>query len=146
MLPDVLIENFGYLLRGAVMTVGLAAATIVPSAVIGMVLALAKVFGGIGVRAAVDVYLYVIRGVPLCPACATGATALRTAIMNILLCVSIAWVRGRRVHRRERRRTRRPTSEVAKAEAVRKRRFLRNEPNLRQDFRPKFGLTSRATD
>jgi His/Glu/Gln/Arg/opine family amino acid ABC transporter permease subunit len=65
MLPDVLIENFGYLLRGAVMTVGLAAATIVPSAVIGMLLALAKVFGGIAVRAAVDVYLYLIRGVPL---------------------------------------------------------------------------------
>jgi len=65
MLPDVLIANFGYLLRGAVVTVGLAAATIVPSAVIGMLLALAKVFGGITVRAIVDVYLYVIRGVPL---------------------------------------------------------------------------------
>lgn len=65
MLPDVLIENLGYLLRGTVMTVGLAAATVVPSAVIGMVLALAKVFGGIAVRAAVDVYLYVVRGVPL---------------------------------------------------------------------------------
>jgi His/Glu/Gln/Arg/opine family amino acid ABC transporter permease subunit len=65
MLPDVLIENFGYLLRGAVMTVALATATVVPSAVIGMVLALAKVFGGIAVRAAAEVYLYVIRGVPL---------------------------------------------------------------------------------
>jgi His/Glu/Gln/Arg/opine family amino acid ABC transporter permease subunit len=65
MLPDVLIENFAYLLRGAVRTVGLAAATVVPSAVIGMALALAKVFGGIVIRAAVDVYLYVIRGVPL---------------------------------------------------------------------------------
>src|ERR1700751_953374 len=65
MLPDVLIENFTYLLRGAMMTVGLAAATVVPSAVIGMVLALAKVFGRIAVRAAVDVYVYVIRGVPL---------------------------------------------------------------------------------
>src|SRR5258707_13995888 len=65
MLPDVLIENFAYLLRGAVMTVALSAATVVPSAVIGMVLALAKVFGGIAVRAAVEVYLYVIRGVPL---------------------------------------------------------------------------------
>src|SRR5438270_13095475 len=65
MLPDVLIANLGYLLRGAMMTVGLAAATVVPSAVIGMVLALAKVFGGRPLRAAVDVYLYVIRGVPL---------------------------------------------------------------------------------
>jgi len=65
MLLDVLIGNLGYLLRGAVVTVGLAAATVVPSAVIGMVLALAKVFGGMGVRAVVDVYLYVIRGVPL---------------------------------------------------------------------------------
>jgi His/Glu/Gln/Arg/opine family amino acid ABC transporter permease subunit len=65
MLPDVLIENLGYLLRGALVTVALAAATVVPSAVIGMLLALAKVFGGMAVRAAVDVYLYVIRGVPL---------------------------------------------------------------------------------
>ena len=61
MLPDVLIENFGYLLRGTVMTVGLAAATVVPSALIGMVLALAKVFGGIAVRIAVEVYLDVVR-------------------------------------------------------------------------------------
>jgi His/Glu/Gln/Arg/opine family amino acid ABC transporter permease subunit len=65
MLPDVLIENFGYLLRGTAMTVGLAAATVVPSALIGMFLALAKVFGGIAVRIAVEVYLYVVRGVPL---------------------------------------------------------------------------------
>ena len=65
MLPDVLIGNLGYLLRGAMMTVGLAAATVVPSAVIGMALALLKIFGGKPLRAAVDVYLYVIRGVPL---------------------------------------------------------------------------------
>jgi His/Glu/Gln/Arg/opine family amino acid ABC transporter permease subunit len=65
MLPDVLIGNIAYLLRGAVVTVGLAAATVVPSAMIGMLLALAKVFGGITVRTTVDVYLYVIRGVPL---------------------------------------------------------------------------------
>src|ERR1700730_11934063 len=63
--PDVLIENFGYLLRGAVMTVGLAVAAVVPSAIIGMGLALARVFGGWPVRAAVDAYVYVIRGVPL---------------------------------------------------------------------------------
>jgi His/Glu/Gln/Arg/opine family amino acid ABC transporter permease subunit len=65
MLPDVLIENFGYLLRGTVMTVSLAAATVVPSALIGMVLALAKIFGAIAVRIAVEFYLYVVRGVPL---------------------------------------------------------------------------------
>jgi His/Glu/Gln/Arg/opine family amino acid ABC transporter permease subunit len=65
MLPDVLIENFGYLLRGAAVTVGLAAATAVPSAVIGMVLALEKVFGRLPVRIVVDLYVYVVRGVPL---------------------------------------------------------------------------------
>jgi polar amino acid transport system permease protein len=65
MLPDVLIENFGYLLRGATVTVGFSAATVIPSAMIGMVLALAKVFGRLPVRIAVDFYLYVVRGVPL---------------------------------------------------------------------------------
>jgi His/Glu/Gln/Arg/opine family amino acid ABC transporter permease subunit len=64
-LPDVLIENLGYLLKGALMTVAFSAATVVPSTVVGMILALARIFGARPVRAAVDAYVYVIRGVPL---------------------------------------------------------------------------------
>jgi polar amino acid transport system permease protein len=65
LLPGVLIANFNLLLRGAAMTLGLTAAAVVPSAAIGVILAVAWVFGGSILRALVDAYVYLIRGVPL---------------------------------------------------------------------------------
>ena len=65
MVPVVLIDNFWYLVRGAEITVVLSIGTLVPSTVIGVIVALLKVFGGRLFGALVDVYLYVVRGVPL---------------------------------------------------------------------------------
>lgn len=65
MLPTVLIENFWYLSRGAGFTVLLSIATVIPSTVIGVLVALLRIFGGRLLRGLMGVYLYIIRGVPL---------------------------------------------------------------------------------
>src|SRR6059058_2698306 len=65
MLPEVLIANFALLLQGAERTLYLSAATALFSSAIGLVAALLRVFGWWPFRVAVDVYVYVVRGVPL---------------------------------------------------------------------------------
>jgi His/Glu/Gln/Arg/opine family amino acid ABC transporter permease subunit len=65
MVPTVLINNLWYLGLGAVNTIGIAAASIVLSAVLGLFVALLHVFGGLVARVFVELYLYVVRGVPL---------------------------------------------------------------------------------
>lgn len=64
-MPTVLIDNLWYLGLGALHTIGISAASIVLSALLGLVVALLQVFGGLIVRSLVEVYLYVVRGVPL---------------------------------------------------------------------------------
>ena len=65
MLPQPLIHNFGYLLRGAEVTLVLSAAGILLSSAIGLAAALLRVFGGRAVRLLIDAYLFLVRGVPL---------------------------------------------------------------------------------
>ena len=65
MLPEVLIANFPLLLQGAERTLYLSAATALFSSAIGLAAALLRVFGWWPFRVAVDVYVYVVRGVPL---------------------------------------------------------------------------------
>jgi His/Glu/Gln/Arg/opine family amino acid ABC transporter permease subunit len=60
-----LTHSFWYLLRGAEMTVLMAATSLVPATLFGMLLALAQVFGGRPVRISVQVYLFLMRGIPL---------------------------------------------------------------------------------
>src|SRR5437763_12066195 len=60
-----LIHSFPYLLRGAGMTVLMAATAVVPATIFGLVLALLQVFGNRVLRAAVVAYLFLIRGIPL---------------------------------------------------------------------------------
>ena len=64
-MPTVLISNLWYLGLAALNTVGIAAASIVLSAVLGLVIALLHVFGGLAARLFVELYLYIVRGVPL---------------------------------------------------------------------------------
>jgi polar amino acid transport system permease protein len=65
MLPQTLIHNFVYLLRGAEFTLLLSAGSIVLSALIGMLVALLHVFGALPMRILVEIYLFLTRGVPL---------------------------------------------------------------------------------
>ena len=60
-----LLHGYWYLLRGAGMTLLMAAASIVPATLCGVLLALAQVFGNRTVRSVVMVYLFLIRGIPL---------------------------------------------------------------------------------
>ena len=60
-----LLHGYWYLLRGAGMTVLMAAVSIVPATVCGVLLALAQVFGNQAVRSIVVAYLFLIRGIPL---------------------------------------------------------------------------------
>ena len=60
-----LIHSFPYLLRGAGMTVLMAATAVVPATVLGVLLALLQVSGNRAMRAGVIAYLFVIRGIPL---------------------------------------------------------------------------------
>jgi His/Glu/Gln/Arg/opine family amino acid ABC transporter permease subunit len=64
-MPTVLIDNFWYLLWGAKVTLALSAAGIVLSTLIGLAVALLQVFGGRPARLVMDVYLFIVRGVPL---------------------------------------------------------------------------------
>lgn len=65
MLPDILISNSWLLLRGAERTLELSIATAFFSSLIGLGAALLRTFGRWPFRAAVDAYVYVVRGVPL---------------------------------------------------------------------------------
>ncbi len=65
MMPTVLINNFWYLGLGALSTIGIAAASIVLSAALGLLLALLHLFGGLAARLLIELYLYIVRGVPL---------------------------------------------------------------------------------
>ena len=59
------INNLWYLGLAALNTIGIAAASIVLSAVLGLAVALLHVFGGLAARLFVELYLYIVRGVPL---------------------------------------------------------------------------------
>ena len=60
-----LIGSFWYLLRGAGMTVLMAASAALPATILGIFLALLQVFGGRPVKSAILGYLFLIRGIPL---------------------------------------------------------------------------------
>jgi His/Glu/Gln/Arg/opine family amino acid ABC transporter permease subunit len=64
-LPTVLIDNLWYLGLGALHTIGISAASIVLSGFLGLGIALGQLFGGLLLRALIEIYLYIIRGVPL---------------------------------------------------------------------------------
>ncbi|MEO5692983.1 MAG: amino acid ABC transporter permease [Usitatibacter sp.] len=62
---DVLFQALPQLAKGTVTTLYLAAASVVLSTVLGLVLAILQLYGGIILRALVEIYLYIVRGVPL---------------------------------------------------------------------------------
>ena len=57
--------NLGYLLKAALVTVEMAAATVVLSFLVGTMLGVAAALGGTFVRAVLTAYVFVIRGVPV---------------------------------------------------------------------------------
>jgi His/Glu/Gln/Arg/opine family amino acid ABC transporter permease subunit len=60
-----LLHSYWYLFRGAGMTLLMAGASVVPATVLGGLLALVHVFGRRFARSALQVYLFVVRGIPL---------------------------------------------------------------------------------
>jgi His/Glu/Gln/Arg/opine family amino acid ABC transporter permease subunit len=60
-----LLHSYWYLFRGAGMTLLMAGASVVPATLLGVVLALVNVFGRRAARTTLQVYLFVIRGIPL---------------------------------------------------------------------------------
>ena len=60
-----LLKSYRYLLEAAAMTVTVSVASIVPATLFGMAVALGRLFGGGPVRAALQLYLYIVRGTPL---------------------------------------------------------------------------------
>ena len=65
MLPQALIHNFAYLLRGAEFTLLLSAGSIALSTAIGVGVALLHVFAAAPIRLFVELYLFLARGIPL---------------------------------------------------------------------------------
>jgi polar amino acid transport system permease protein len=65
MLPQALIHNFAYLLRGAEFTLLLSAGSIALSTAIGVGVALLHVFAAAPIRIFVELYLFLARGIPL---------------------------------------------------------------------------------
>jgi His/Glu/Gln/Arg/opine family amino acid ABC transporter permease subunit len=65
MIPQALFGNFLYLLRGAEFTLLLSALSIVLSTVIGAIVALLHAFGPAPIRVLVELYLFLVRGIPL---------------------------------------------------------------------------------
>ena len=59
------LTSFPYLLKGAGMTLLMAATAIVPSTMLGFALAFLHIFGGSAIRTVILVYLFVVRGIPL---------------------------------------------------------------------------------
>jgi His/Glu/Gln/Arg/opine family amino acid ABC transporter permease subunit len=64
-MPEILINNFWLLLRGLGSTLELSVATAICSTALGLVAALLHTYGWRPVRVGVDVYVYIVRGVPL---------------------------------------------------------------------------------
>lgn len=62
---ELLINSLPLLARGTLTTLYLSAASILLAAALGAVLALLQLYGGFLLRALVEIYLYVVRGVPL---------------------------------------------------------------------------------
>lgn len=60
-----LLHGYWYLLRGAGMTLLMAAVSVVPATICGVLLAVAQVFGNRAARSIVVVYLFLVRGIPL---------------------------------------------------------------------------------
>ena len=60
-----LLHSYWYLLRGAGMTLLMAGASVLPATLLGLLLALVHVFGRGSARATLQVYLFVVRGIPL---------------------------------------------------------------------------------
>jgi His/Glu/Gln/Arg/opine family amino acid ABC transporter permease subunit len=60
-----LLHSYWYLFRGAGMTLLMAGTAVVPATLLGVVLALAQMFGRRTTRAAVVGYIFLIRGIPL---------------------------------------------------------------------------------
>jgi polar amino acid transport system permease protein len=65
MLPQALIHNFAYLLRGAEFTLLLSAGSIALSTALGVCVALLHVFAAAPIRILVELYLFLARGIPL---------------------------------------------------------------------------------
>jgi len=62
---DLLVKSMPLLMKGVETTLWLSAASIVLATVTGLVFALLQLYGGLVLRAVVELYLYIIRGVPL---------------------------------------------------------------------------------
>ncbi len=62
---DLIVNSLPLLARGTLTTLYLSAGAIALATALGIVLALLQLYGGLALRALVEVYLYVVRGVPL---------------------------------------------------------------------------------
>lgn len=62
---DLLIANLPLLARGAAMTLALSSGAILLATLLGLALALVQLYGAAWARIGVEVYLYLVRGVPL---------------------------------------------------------------------------------
>ena len=62
---DVLLQTWPYLLKGAVQTVGMSLLSVVLGSVVGLLLGLAAVSRFGVVRAAIDAYVFITRGIPI---------------------------------------------------------------------------------
>src|SRR3984957_1604815 len=60
-----LLHSYWYLFRGAGMTLLMAGTAVVPATLLGVVLALAQMFGSRVTRAAIVGYIFLVRGIPL---------------------------------------------------------------------------------
>jgi polar amino acid transport system permease protein len=60
-----LIHSYWYLFRGAGMTLLMASSSVVPATLLGILLALGRLFGRPATRAVINVYIFIIRGIPL---------------------------------------------------------------------------------
>ena len=60
-----LLHSYWYLFRGAGMTLLMASAAVVPATLLGVLLALAQIFGSRLTRSAIVGYIFIIRGIPL---------------------------------------------------------------------------------
>jgi His/Glu/Gln/Arg/opine family amino acid ABC transporter permease subunit len=62
---DLLFHSLPLLARGTVTTLYLSAGAVLVATMLGVVFALLQLFGGFFLRALVEIYLYIVRGVPL---------------------------------------------------------------------------------
>lgn len=64
-MADILIASLPLLAKGAAMTLALTVVSTVCASLFGLVLAWIQLFGGVVLRVVVEIYLYIVRGVPL---------------------------------------------------------------------------------